>query len=121
MFDTIATVRKGHMFKMEIALPQSGRKKIDRTIAKDHSYVCFKPCGVRGSFLERVTLEADELEAIRLSDTKGLYQQECANRMGVSRTTFSRIITSAHAKIADALLHTKALKFNIGEELKNLK
>jgi len=88
---------------------QTGRKKRTRNIEKDHSEVCFKPCGIRGRNLEKVVVEPDEMEAIRLSDFEGLYQQVCADKMGVSRTTFSRIIESAHKKISDALLHGKAL------------
>lgn len=90
----------------------SGRKKIDRNIDADHSGVCFKPCGVEKSELERVILGEDEMEAIRLSDYEGLYQQECADKMGISRTTFSRLLCAARGKIADALLHTKALRIN---------
>ncbi|MBD3792056.1 MAG: DUF134 domain-containing protein [Campylobacterales bacterium] len=85
------------------------KKRVERTIARDHSNVCFKPCGVQRRYLESVALDEDEMEAIRLSDFEGLYQQECADRMGVSRTTFSRIIERAHKKVADALLHQKAL------------
>ncbi|HEO98608.1 MAG TPA: DUF134 domain-containing protein [Epsilonproteobacteria bacterium] len=85
------------------------KKRVERTIAGDHSHVCFKPCGVQRKFLERVALDEDEMEAIRLSDFEGLYQQECADRMGISRTTFSRIIERAHKKVADVLLHQKAL------------
>ncbi len=88
---------------------QSGRKKLTRNIEKDHSKVCFKPCGVRRTALEKMILGVDEMEAIRLSDFEGLYQQECADRMGISRTTFSRLIESAHKKISDALLHNKAI------------
>jgi len=51
----------------------------------------------------------DEMEALRLSDFEGLYQQECADTMGISRTTFSRLIENARKKIADALLHNKAI------------
>ncbi|MCH9813728.1 MAG: DUF134 domain-containing protein [Epsilonproteobacteria bacterium] len=91
-------------------MPQIGRKKIARIITKDHTKVCFKPCGVKGRYLEKVMLEADEMEAVRLSDYEGLYQQACADRMGISRTTFSRLIEQAHKKIADALLHGKALQ-----------
>lgn len=54
-------------------------------------------------------MDEDEMEAVRLSDFEGLYQQECADRMGISRTTFSRLIERAHRKISDALLHRKAL------------
>ena len=88
---------------------QSGRKKLERNIEKDNTKVCFKPCGVEESSLKKMILDIDEMEAIRLSDFEGLYQQECADRMGISRTTFSRLIESAHKKISDALLHSKAI------------
>lgn len=90
-------------------MPQIGRRKVVRKIEKDHTHVCFKPCGIRGIHLEQMHLDTDEMEAVRLSDFEGLYQQECADRMGISRTTFSRLIESAHKKIADALLHGKAI------------
>ena len=85
------------------------KKRVARTIEHDHSKVCFKPCGIERNLIERIVFDEDEMEAIRLSDFEGLYQQECADRMGISRTTFSRMIERAHRKIADALLHRKAL------------
>jgi len=91
----------------------SGRKKIQRRIGADHSGICFKPCGVKRNELERVYLLEDELEAIRLADYEGLYQQECADKMGISRTTFSRLIESARKKTADALLHMKAINVSL--------
>ena len=87
-----------------------GRKPKERYIDADHSHVCFKPCGIKRNELERVVLGEDEMEALRLADYEGLYQQECADKMGISRTTFSRLIESARKKIADALLHTKAIR-----------
>jgi predicted DNA-binding protein (UPF0251 family) len=92
-----------------------GRRKKERFINADHSGVCFKPCGIKRIELEEVLLLDDEMEAIRLADYEGLYQQECADKMGISRTTFSRLIESARKKIADALLNTKALKIQIKE------
>lgn len=56
----------------------------------------------------------DEFEAIRLADLDGLYQEQAAEQMGVSRATFSRIVDSAHAKVADALVHGKALRIEGG-------
>jgi len=50
------------------------------------------------------------MEALRLADYERLYQQEYADKMGISRTTFSRLIESARKKIADALLHTKVIR-----------
>ena len=95
----------------------SGRKRKNRNIDADHSGVCFKPCGIERNKIDRVILNEDEMEAIRLSDFEGLYQQECSNKMGISRTTFSRLIESARKKIADALLHKKALRIEPSEKL----
>ena len=86
-----------------------GRRRKNRNIDIDHSKVCFKPCGIRGNMLDRVILYEDEMEAIRLADLESLYQQECANMMAISRTTFSRLVESARKKVADALLNKKVL------------
>ena len=56
----------------------------------------------------------DEFEALRQADLGGLYQEQAAEQMGVSRPTFSRIIESAHRKVADALVHGKALRIEGG-------
>jgi len=64
--------------------------------------------------LEEVNLALDELEAMRLADWEGLYQENAAKKMGISRQTFGNIINSAHKKIADVLLHAKALKIEGG-------
>ncbi len=87
-----------------------GRKRKKRNINADHSKVCFKPCGIRANQLEHIVLYEDEVEAIRLADFKSLYQQESADKMGISRTTFSRLVESARKKVADALLNQKAIK-----------
>ncbi len=59
--------------------------------------------------MEEVTLTVDEFEAIRLADLEGLYQADAAEKMNISRQTLGRILESAHKKIADALVHGKAL------------
>ena len=69
----------------------------------------YKPRGIPLSVLEEVTLTVDEFEAIRLTDLEGLYQADAAKKMNVSRQTLGRILDSAHKKIADALVHGKAL------------
>lgn len=85
------------------------RRRRARCIGFDPIHLCFKPCGVRGRGLETIELQADELEALRLMDFEGLYQEECAERMGISRTTLSRTLAEARRKVADALLHGKRL------------
>src|SRR3989337_576356 len=75
----------------------------------------FKPRGIPLSELEEVVLTVDECEAIRLADLEGLYQEQAAEKMAVSRQTFGRIIESAHKKVAEALVKGKALKIEGGE------
>ena len=74
----------------------------------------YKPRGVPLSVLKHITLTVDELEAVRLADLQGLYQEQAAEKMNVSRQTFGRIIDSAHKKIADALVNGKALSIEGG-------
>jgi len=75
----------------------------------------YKPKGIPSSFLEEVVLTLDEFETIKLADFEGLYQEQAAAKMDISRQTFGRIIDSAHRKIADVLIHGKALKIAGGE------
>lgn len=77
--------------------------------------LCYRPVGVSAKNLEEVIITYDELEAIRLADSEGLYQEHAARRMNVSRQTFGRIIHSAHHKIADILSMGKALRVAGGD------
>ena len=74
----------------------------------------FKPRGIPVDMLEEINLTLDELEAIRLADFDGLYQEGAAKKMNISRQTFGNIIERAHKKIADVLLNAKALKIEGG-------
>jgi predicted DNA-binding protein (UPF0251 family) len=64
--------------------------------------------------LEEVSLSVEEAEAIRLKDLEGLEQEECAEKMNVSRPTFHRVLGSARRKVADALLNGKAIRIEGG-------
>jgi predicted DNA-binding protein (UPF0251 family) len=86
-----------------------GRQNRARNIEFEPEIVCFKPCRKRGCFLERVILGYDEIEALRLADFKGLYQEDAAQMMKISRSTFSRIVTQARRKVADAILNGKII------------
>ena len=70
---------------------------------------CFKPLCKPLSRLKVVSLTIDEFEAVRLACLEGLKQVDAAKKMKVSRPTFTRIETSAHKKIADALVNIKAI------------
>jgi predicted DNA-binding protein (UPF0251 family)/predicted Fe-Mo cluster-binding NifX family protein len=91
------------------------RRRRTRCIELHPSHTCFKPCGVRGRRLDTVTLQADEFEALRLMDYEGLYQDECARRMGISRTTLSRSLAQARRKVTDALLNGKTLLIEVSD------
>lgn len=85
------------------------RPRCCRRIRGEPVDTMFKPAGLKGRDLERVVMTLDEFEAVRLSDVEGLYQEDAAARMGVSRATFGRILEAARNKVARALVHGKAL------------
>lgn len=64
--------------------------------------------------LQVVGLDLDGLEALRLADLEGLYHEAAAERMGVSRATFGRILAEARALVAEALTAGKALRIGGG-------
>lgn len=90
------------------------RPKCCRTITGEPPCRAFTPAGTAGSALRRVVLSEDEFEAVRLADFEGLYQEEAAERMGVSRQTFGRIVGAARAKIARVLVEGLALSIGGG-------
>ena len=58
---------------------------------------------------EPVVMTLDEFETIRLLDREGLTQEQCAEKMGIARTTVTAIYESARRKVADALVDGKQL------------
>lgn len=85
-----------------------------RNISYTPDFYFFKPAGIPRRFLDEVSLTIDECEAIRLADLEGLYQEQAAEKMGVSRQTFGNIIESARKKIADSIINGKSLKITGG-------
>ncbi|HSL17519.1 MAG TPA: DUF134 domain-containing protein [Methylomirabilota bacterium] len=85
------------------------RTRSPRRVGGAPPFEAFKPLGRPARELEIVTLGRDELEALRLADLEGLYQETAAERMGVSRATFGRILTSGRRAVADALVGGKVL------------
>ena len=75
---------------------------------------CFKPLCKPLNKLKGVCLTLDEFEAVRLACLEGLKQVDAAKKMKISRPTFSRIVTSAHRKIADGLVNIKAINIEGG-------
>jgi len=80
----------------------------------------FIPDGKARCGLGEELLKVEEIEAIRLKDLKDLNQDECAEKMQVSRQTFQRILGEARTKVARALIEGKALRVKGGDFTRNV-
>jgi len=87
----------------------SPRYKKPRTCGCRFKGKAFKPTGIPLTELEKIVLFVDELEAFKLCDHDGLTQEEAGVKMGISRGTVQRLLSSARGKVADALSECKAI------------
>ncbi|MDD5678830.1 MAG: DUF134 domain-containing protein [Kiritimatiellae bacterium] len=76
--------------------------------------VYFKLAGIPAHMLKEVILTLDEFESLRLADLDGLYQEQAAEKMKISLPTFTRIVEAARRKVADVMVHGKALQVEGG-------
>ncbi len=91
-----------------------GRLPKWRRVAFMPQVTYFKPAAIPLSSLEEVCLSVEEAEAIRLKDLEELEQEDCAQKMSISRPTFHRLLVTARKKIADALVTGKAIRIEGG-------
>jgi len=85
-----------------------------RRVAGKPVAAIFKPAGIPARMLAEIVITLDEFEAIRLADFEGLYQEQAAEQMRISRPTFGRIVEVARRKVAEAIILGKALKIEGG-------
>ncbi len=71
----------------------------------------FKPTCIPMSEIEQIPLLREELEALKLCDLDDLTQADAGARMGISRGTVQRILSSARKKVAKALSKGQAIVF----------
>ena len=90
------------------------RPRCCRRITAAPAATIFKPVGIPARDLDEIVMTLDEFEAIRLADLEGLYQEECAAEMGVSRQTLGRILQEAHRKMATVISLGLALRIEGG-------
>lgn len=75
----------------------------------------FVPRGVPVERLEGTVIPVEALEALRLADAEGFDHETAAALMGVSRPTFSRILTEARTAVAQALVNGWAIRISGGD------
>jgi uncharacterized protein len=92
-------------------MPRPRKKRI---LAHTPRAVVYKPAGVPLGQLRQVSLLQEELEALRLAGLEGLTQTQAAERMGISRSTFQRIVAQARHRVAQALVQGHALHIEGG-------
>jgi predicted DNA-binding protein (UPF0251 family) len=90
------------------------RPVLDKIVNTVPLFVYYKPLGIPLNKLEEIVLTLEEIEALNLKDRKGLDQKDAAKEMGISRSTFQRLLKSARKKVITALVEGKALKFEGG-------
>jgi uncharacterized protein len=74
----------------------------------------FKPFGMPLCELKVLELQFDEYESINLVNYQDLSQDTAAERMGISRPTFTRVYNRALKKIAKAFVEGIAIKIEGG-------
>ncbi len=89
-----------------------------RCVGFQPNFLYFEPKG-KGNTLHNADvsekiLKVEELESIRLKDYLQMDQAEAAKSMDISQSTFHRIITEAHRKIAEAFVDGKAIRIEGG-------
>ena len=90
------------------------RPKKTRWVKCSAAQRLFKPQAKATGSKRIIVLSLDEFEAVRLLDHEHLSQVQAAKQMRVHRSTVSRIISSARAKIARALVDINTLKIEGG-------
>ena len=72
---------------------------------------CYKPEGCTFNNSE-TELNPEEAEALRLKDVREMDQTSAAEKMGISQSSFQRVLTIARKKISNALFEGKIIRIN---------
>jgi uncharacterized protein len=86
-----------------------------RCVSRAPVYGFYKPQGVPLESLTGVNLTVEGLEALRLADAEEMDHAKAAERMRVSRPTFSRVLNEARRTVARALSNGWAIHIEGGD------
>jgi predicted DNA-binding protein (UPF0251 family) len=84
------------------------RPRKRRYLSSRPSTLVYKPAGILLESLRQILLLPEELEALRLSHLIDLPQSAAAEQMGVSRSTYQRILERAHRQVTLTLVEGQA-------------
>lgn len=85
-----------------------GRPKCQCHVECCPEYNSFKPDGRSCTSLVEITPQ--EIESLRLKNIKNLDQTAAAKKMGVSQSTFQRLLVSAYKKVSLAIIEGAELR-----------
>ena len=88
----------GQRFKQQFM----GRPHCEYKIGFCPPFTAFKPQGCECG--DSIDISSEEIESLRLKNIKNLDQTAAAKKMGVSQSTFQRILASAYKKVSHALV-----------------
>lgn len=74
---------------------------------------CFFAPTKGGQRADCICMSAEEAEALRLKNIEGFSQTRGAKSMGISQSTFQRLLSAAHKKAAQALILGKAIRIEV--------
>jgi len=86
------------------------RPRLCRKISLDPDITFYKPQGIPLKNLKVIELTHEEWEALRLKNVENLDQNQAAEKMKTSRSTFQRILSSAQKKLSTAIVEGMAIK-----------
>lgn len=85
------------------------RPKCEKNVEFSPKYNEFKPEGCSKNACI-IYLSLEEAEALRLKNIENLSQIKSAKKMGISQSTFQRILASAYKKTSEAIIAGKIIK-----------
>ena len=90
-----------------IALPRCKKQRCCRFLGNETIY---KPVAIPCKKLPETVIDLDEFEAMRLCDVEECDQNTAGERMGVSRGTIQRLLTSGRKKLIEALINSTVIR-----------
>jgi Predicted DNA-binding proteins len=96
-----------------IPLPRCKKQRCCRMFGGE---IVYKPPAIPCKELQETVIELDEFEAMRLCDLEELDQTAAGERMGVSRGTVQRLLTSGRKKLIAALIDSKVIRIQNATE-----